>query len=972
MILSSINSKTSLMKFISKVLTIFLFTTQLSFSAEQIGIIGFVIGDVFNQKGEKLNVGDSIFFGDTINAREGAKSQLMFIDQTVMTIGSKTELTIDEFIFDPNENTGKLLATIKSGSVKVLTGKISEINPENLEVKTPAGTIGTRGTEFKASVDPETTQSKILLVGPGPNNQLNLRAGAVDVSNEFGTVTLDQPYLFTELTQNRAPTEAVIIPQAELQKFQELEVEPQAPGSTEAPDEEGETQLAEGEEAITEDVPEGLAQLSDEEIKNIVKGEMFAEGQDEGDLIIDTLVAALAKDDGGITAQMLGKSFINSGIEMRPDFDLPAGMDFNSPEAMIFMEEKAMQELEKVMLVSARVKDVDYVPTKFNQFGGFDDIRVPILNDETGDIVFLDMGNIDFKPQVLPAGFNPDGPQILSRAPEQLFLKGGNENLFIDFNEGQFFEAVVDPEMEALDQRYLAAVESGATQEEIEEIFVEMDNVMQKADEAMIAIDMIRMENEYLPEVGFKMDFLSAEQFTKEQDSFLFDAGIYSESWDQAEEGKVAIFQIDGSVDYVDERDANAAWEEVDQAYEKQFAEAFPEIYQAEKKAEALMATADATADKLYSQVDELLQSGASDEEINALYEKIDNQMAEVYSEVDSAFEEVVLVELKTDIFLVAEEAAIRKADLKIAKETGIIDGTEVTKEELAAIEDEVAILETEIKESKDDYIEEVSFASKENRGVAADTNQIETEIKQQEIKLEQEIVLVSREINQIQKYYNEPLFYENLYLKRPEIINTNNFKVGATTYADLNEVSSGTHTYNGATTNLTVVSAGSSADADVNEVGEVAGSFTPTHTIDYSTRTITQAADITVTKLGRNTTARSFTVSKGHTYSSSDTGTASPNTSYNVTGDDDSNVVNTVASSLTDPVATAVTDGTTYVETSTKANTHYLVTVSTDIQNRTVGSYSDTIDTTVTVQTEQSDGGDVNKISGTSAAGRN
>jgi hypothetical protein len=253
---------------------------------------------------------------------------------------------------------------------------------------------------------------------------------------------------------------------------------------------------------------------------------MFAEGQDEGDLIMDTLVAALAKDDGGITAQMLGKSFINSGVEMRPDFDLPEGMDFNSPEAMIFMEEKAMQELEKVMLVSARVKDVDYVPTKFNQFGGFDDIRVPILNNETGDVVFLDMGNIDFKPQVLPAGFNPDGTQIISRAPEQLFLKGGNENLFIDFNEGQFFEAVVDPEMEALDQRYLAAVESGATQEEIEEIFVEMDNVMQKADEAMIAIDMIRMENEYLPEVGFKMDFLSAEQFTKEQDSFLFDAGI--------------------------------------------------------------------------------------------------------------------------------------------------------------------------------------------------------------------------------------------------------------------------------------------------------------------------------------------------------------------------------------------------------------------------------------------------------------
>ena len=215
------------MKLFLKILIIFIFSVQAFASSEQIGVIGFVIGDVYNQKGEKLNVGDSIYFGDTISANDGAKSQLLFIDQTVMTIGSETKLTIDEFIYDPIENSGKLLTTINAGSVKILTGKISEKNPANLEVKTPAGNIGTRGTEFKASVDPLTTQSKILLVGPGPNNSLNLRAGAVEVSNELGTVTLDQPYLFTELTQNRAPTEAVVIPQAELKKFQELEVEPE-------------------------------------------------------------------------------------------------------------------------------------------------------------------------------------------------------------------------------------------------------------------------------------------------------------------------------------------------------------------------------------------------------------------------------------------------------------------------------------------------------------------------------------------------------------------------------------------------------------------------------------------------------------------------------------------------------------------------------------------------------------------------
>ena len=96
---------------------------------------------------------------------------------------------------------------------------------------------------------------------------------------------------------------------------------------------------------------------------------MFTDDQNESDLVVDTLVAALAKDDGGITAQMLGKSFLNNGNDIRPDFDLPEGMSIKSDEANIFMEEKALQEIEKVMLVSARIKDVEYVPTKFNQLG---------------------------------------------------------------------------------------------------------------------------------------------------------------------------------------------------------------------------------------------------------------------------------------------------------------------------------------------------------------------------------------------------------------------------------------------------------------------------------------------------------------------------------------------------------------------------------------------------------------------------
>ena len=91
------------MKLFFKILVIFLFATQSYASSQQIGVIGFVIGNVFNQKGEQLKEGDPVYFGDTISATDGSKSQLLFIDETVMTIGSDTKLTIDDYFLIPQK-----------------------------------------------------------------------------------------------------------------------------------------------------------------------------------------------------------------------------------------------------------------------------------------------------------------------------------------------------------------------------------------------------------------------------------------------------------------------------------------------------------------------------------------------------------------------------------------------------------------------------------------------------------------------------------------------------------------------------------------------------------------------------------------------------------------------------------------------------------------------------------------------------
>ena len=501
--------KKSILKLLLKILFFFYLLTN-HVVASEIGVIGFVIGNAFNQDGKKLNVGDPIFYGDSIKTDESGKSQIMFLDQTVMTIGSSTELIIDEFVYDPENTDGKLLSTIKSGSIKILTGKISEKNPENLVVDTPAGTIGTRGTEFKAAIDPETSKSQILLIGPGPKNSLGLRPGAVEVANEAGSVLLDKPYLFTEVSQNNAPREPVIIPQSELKKFQELEIEDDQPITENNEAGDSETELAENEE---------------DEISKIIKAEIFEEGESLGDLVLETMVAALSKDDGGITAQMLGKSFINSGQTIPKELvsddvktKLPEGIDLNSPEADEFFENELQNEIEKVMLVSSRIEGVAYIPSEFDQLSpGLGNIKVPIINDETGDVVFLGMGDINFQPQF--SGLEGEDNSNQPSSPEQLILKG-QEDIAIDLGSGEFFEQKIDPQIKAVKVIEVAALKS-------------------------------------LLGNALEIDILSNEEFLKTRKSFLFNSQDYANSWIKAvSQGLVPVFDLDGSVDYLSEEEA--------------------------------------------------------------------------------------------------------------------------------------------------------------------------------------------------------------------------------------------------------------------------------------------------------------------------------------------------------------------------------------------------------------------------------
>ena len=174
------------------VLMILLFSNTQVFSKDMIGIVAVGIGKISNQLNESLTTGSKLYFGDSIITEAASSAQVLLMDQTTLTIGESSELVMDEFVYDPQTKIGKFVSSVKIGTVKIITGEISKTNPDNLEIKTPTGSIGARGTEF-AVVTESDTKSTVVLLGPGVNNTLGMVPGNLRVTDGNINIDITQP-----------------------------------------------------------------------------------------------------------------------------------------------------------------------------------------------------------------------------------------------------------------------------------------------------------------------------------------------------------------------------------------------------------------------------------------------------------------------------------------------------------------------------------------------------------------------------------------------------------------------------------------------------------------------------------------------------------------------------------------------------------------------------------------------------------
>lgn len=119
----------------------------------------------------RLRVADEVFSNEVIATRADSASKIRFLDDTMLTVGPDSKVTLDEFVYDPNSQNSKMVINTAIGVARFVTGKMGSAS---YKIATPTATIGVRGTVFTVFVAANGATSVVV------------ENGAVNVTGQNG------------------------------------------------------------------------------------------------------------------------------------------------------------------------------------------------------------------------------------------------------------------------------------------------------------------------------------------------------------------------------------------------------------------------------------------------------------------------------------------------------------------------------------------------------------------------------------------------------------------------------------------------------------------------------------------------------------------------------------------------------------------------------------------------------------------
>ena len=101
----------------------------------------------------KLGIGDHVFQSDVVATGHDGTVGVTFADNTMMSLGPDSRLSLDQFSFDTTTHVGAFDSSLTAGTLAVKSGQIVKQTPEAMHIKTPGALLVVRGTEFVVRAD---------------------------------------------------------------------------------------------------------------------------------------------------------------------------------------------------------------------------------------------------------------------------------------------------------------------------------------------------------------------------------------------------------------------------------------------------------------------------------------------------------------------------------------------------------------------------------------------------------------------------------------------------------------------------------------------------------------------------------------------------------------------------------------------------------------------------------------------------
>lgn len=115
--------------------------------AQEIGVVASlkpaIDGTPPGQSTRPLTVGLDIIANERIVSSSQGSGQLLFADQTTLTIAPNSELVLDSFVYDPVRDTGEIAVSLGKGAMRFIGGRITK--KSDGIIRTTNATIGVRG-----------------------------------------------------------------------------------------------------------------------------------------------------------------------------------------------------------------------------------------------------------------------------------------------------------------------------------------------------------------------------------------------------------------------------------------------------------------------------------------------------------------------------------------------------------------------------------------------------------------------------------------------------------------------------------------------------------------------------------------------------------------------------------------------------------------------------------------------------------